>query len=62
MIRVLIADDHDMVRHGFRLVLDSQPDMSVVGEAADGASALEQVALLKPDVLLPISGCPGWPG
>ncbi|WP_276320553.1 response regulator [Amycolatopsis suaedae] len=50
--RVLIADDHAMVRNGFRLVLDAQPDMSVVGEAADGAAALEQAALLRPDVVL----------
>lgn len=39
--RILLADDQDDVRSGFRLVLDSQPDTTVIGEAADGATALE---------------------
>ena len=42
-IRLLLADDQQMVRAGFRLVLDAQPDMSVVGEANDGAEALQLV-------------------
>jgi DNA-binding NarL/FixJ family response regulator len=50
--RVLLADDHDVVRQGFRLVLGSQPDLEVVGEAADGRQAIEQVRLLRPDLVL----------
>jgi DNA-binding NarL/FixJ family response regulator len=49
---VLLADDQELMRMGFRMVVDSQPDLSVVGEAADGAQALEAVARLSPDVLL----------
>ncbi|MFC4591385.1 response regulator [Sphaerisporangium corydalis] len=50
--RILIADDQDDVRIGFRLILDSQPDMTVVGEAADGRAAVEAARLLRPDVVL----------
>lgn len=50
--RILLADDQDDVRSGFRLVLDSQPDMTVIGEAADGATALELARHLRPDVVL----------
>ncbi|MEU6867624.1 response regulator transcription factor, partial [Streptomyces sp. NPDC046876] len=50
--RILLADDQDDVRSGFRLVLDSQPDMTVVGEAADGATAFELARSLQPDVVL----------
>ncbi|MFI5523999.1 response regulator [Streptomyces platensis] len=50
--RILLADDQDDVRSGFRLVLDSQPDMTVIGEAADGATALELAHHLRPDVVL----------
>ncbi|RCV52132.1 DNA-binding response regulator [Marinitenerispora sediminis] len=50
--RILIADDQEEVRHGFRLVLDSQPDMAVVAEAADGAAALDLARRLAPDVVL----------
>ncbi|MBG0824307.1 response regulator transcription factor [Planomonospora sp. ID91781] len=50
--RILIADDQEDVRIGFRLILDSQPDMTVVAEAADGRSALEQARHLRPDVVL----------
>ncbi|MGW9432498.1 response regulator [Streptomyces decoyicus] len=51
-IRVLIADDQDMVRAAFRMILDSQPDIQVVAEAADGATAVEQARRLRPDVCL----------
>jgi DNA-binding NarL/FixJ family response regulator len=50
--RILIADDQADVRSGFRMVLDAQPDMEVVGEAADGATALDQARALHPDVVL----------
>jgi DNA-binding NarL/FixJ family response regulator len=52
MIRVVVADDHQVVRAGVRAVLASEPDVSVVGEAADGATALAAVTALTPDVLL----------
>ena len=51
-IRVLIADDHAVLRAGLRLLLTAEPDMEVVGEAADGAEALARVRELTPDVVL----------
>ncbi|MCC3763379.1 response regulator transcription factor [Glycomyces sp. TRM65418] len=51
-IRVLIADDQEGIREAFRMVIDSQPDMRVVAEAADGRGALAQAELLRPDVVL----------
>jgi DNA-binding NarL/FixJ family response regulator len=52
LVRILIADDHALVRRGLRLVLDQEPDMRVVAEAADGAQAIE--GALDPDVDLAI--------
>jgi NarL family two-component system response regulator LiaR len=52
MIRVLIADDHAVVRQGLRTFLDLQDDIEVVGEASDGVEALEAAERLEPDVVL----------
>src|SRR6202047_5228859 len=52
MIRVLLADDHAMVRKGFRLILESQPDMQIVGEAGNGREAVELAEQLHPDVVV----------
>ncbi|WP_441247200.1 response regulator [Kitasatospora sp. McL0602] len=60
--RILIADDQDDIRSGFRLILDSQPDMTVIAEAADGVTALEKARLLKPDVVLADIRMPGLDG
>jgi DNA-binding NarL/FixJ family response regulator len=49
-IRILLADDHNVVRRGLKLLLESQPDFSVVGEASDGRQAVEQAERTKPDV------------
>jgi DNA-binding NarL/FixJ family response regulator len=51
-IRVLLADDQAMVRTGFRLILESEPDIAVVGEAEDGVQAVAAVRELRPDVAL----------
>jgi DNA-binding NarL/FixJ family response regulator len=51
-ISVLIADDQVLVRAGFRAILESQPDIAVCGEAADGRAAIDLVRLRKPDVVL----------
>jgi NarL family two-component system response regulator LiaR len=52
MIRVLIADDHSLVREGLRALISSEPGIEVVGEAADGEEAMRQVRSLQPDVIL----------
>lgn len=52
MIRVLIVDDQAMVRAGFRMIIEAEPDITVVGEAADGADALVMVERSNPDVVL----------
>jgi DNA-binding NarL/FixJ family response regulator len=51
-VRVLIADDQALVRGGFRMILEAKEDMEVVGEAGDGAEAVELVERLQPDVVL----------
>jgi DNA-binding NarL/FixJ family response regulator len=52
MIRIVLADDQELVRTGFRMILRAETDLEVVGEAADGDEAIEQVARLRPDVVL----------
>lgn len=61
-ISVLIADDHPMVRQGLRVFLDVQPDIEVVGEAADGAQAARLAQQLRPDVVLLDLVMPGTDG
>jgi len=52
VIRVVLVDDQELVRTGFRLVLSGQPDIEVVGEAGDGAEAIEVAAATRPDVVV----------
>ena len=61
-IRVVLVDDQTLVRTGFRLVLDETGDIEVVGEAADGARALDVVARTRPDVVLMDVRMPGMDG
>ena len=65
MIRVMLADDHEVVRAGFKMILEQDPDLKVVAEAADGAQAYAIVAREKPDILLMdismiLRGKAGW--
>lgn len=62
MIRILIVDDHAIVRAGIRVLLQLQPDFEVVGEAEDGQEALRQVQQLAPDIALMDIGMPGMDG
>jgi response regulator len=62
MIRVLLADDQALIRMGFRMVLDAEADIEVVGEAADGAAAITQAKALNPDVVLMDIRMPGVNG
>jgi DNA-binding NarL/FixJ family response regulator len=52
VIRILLADDHALMRHGLRGMLDAQPDLEVVGEAQDGADAVDEAIRLRPDVVV----------
>src|SRR5256885_16490889 len=52
MINVLLAEDHETVREGLRLLVNAQPDMRVVSEAGNGALAVERACLVKPDVIV----------
>lgn len=61
-VRVLIADDHTIFRSGLHLLLSSEPDLQVVGEAKDGQAAVEMAQELLPDVILMDVGMPGLSG
>jgi DNA-binding NarL/FixJ family response regulator len=61
-IRVLLVDDHQVVRRGLRTFLEVQDDIEVVGEAADGAEGIEQADALRPDVILMDVHMPGMDG
>jgi len=61
-LRIFLADDHEIVRFGLRNLLESQFGWSVVGEAADGKDAVDQVFLLEPDVTLLDISMPGLNG
>ena len=61
-IRVLLAEDHETVRHGLKLLIDRQPDMEVVGEAGDGHAAVERAGSLKPNVAVVDIAMPGMNG
>ncbi|GAA4566941.1 response regulator [Planotetraspora kaengkrachanensis] len=61
-IKIMVADDHGIVRDGFRMILGAQPDMVVVGEAADGVEAVEAARRLRPDVVLMDIRMPGMDG
>ena len=62
MISVLLADDHALIRKGFRLILDAEPDIEVVGEASDGTAAVSMASALRPDVVLMDVRMPGRDG
>ncbi len=62
MIRVVVADDHEVVRHGLRLVLEGAGDITVVGQAATGPEAIERTGALRPDLLLLDLRLPGLDG
>ena len=62
MIRVLLADDQGLVRAGFRMILRAEPDIEVVGEAADGREAVTRTSELNPDVVLMDIRMPGLDG
>jgi DNA-binding NarL/FixJ family response regulator len=62
MIGIVVADDHEVVRAGFAALLDTQPDFTVLGTAADGATALETCRAVGPDVVLMDVRMPGMDG
>jgi DNA-binding NarL/FixJ family response regulator len=61
-LRILLADDHVIVRHGLKLLIDGQPDMTVISEASDGETAVQRAVELKPDVIVMDVSMPGMNG
>jgi DNA-binding NarL/FixJ family response regulator len=61
-VRILVVDDHDIVRQGVRFILHSRPEWEVCGEAENGIEALEKIAQLKPDVVVLDVSMPGKDG
>jgi two-component system, NarL family, response regulator NreC len=61
-IRILLVDDHSVLRSGLKALLDSEDDMRVIGEASTGEEAIERVSLLKPDVVVMDLSMPGMGG
>lgn len=61
-LRILLADDHQMLRDGLRLLIDAQPDMCVIAEAADGHEALRKARELSPDIIVMDLSMPGLSG
>jgi len=61
-LRILLADDHIVVRHGLKLLIDDQPDMTVIAEASDGETAVQRAVQLKPDVIVMDISMPGMNG
>jgi len=51
-VKILIADDHAVVREGLRMILEARGDMTVVGEALDGRDAIEKAETLRPDIIV----------
>jgi len=61
-LRILLADDHVTVRHGLKLLIDSQADMKVISEVSDGNAAMQNALALKPDVIVMDISMPGMNG
>ena len=61
-IRIMIADDYEIIRHGIKRVLEFEDNIRVVAEAVDGRNVIEQVDVLKPDILLLDMSMPGYSG
>jgi two-component system, NarL family, response regulator NreC len=62
LLRILLADDHVIVRHGLKLLIDGQPDMTVIAEVSDGDAAVQRAVALKPDVIVMDISMPGMNG
>ena len=61
-LRILLADDHAILRESLRAFLDFQPDIEVVGEAADGLEAIQEALRLQPDLICSTWPCHTWVG